>query len=611
MQIERAVELLRETQAEGLGGQTSRYQLMAALLFSGRVAAIEQLFVEQDAAEAFNFFLAGNQHLRAFETLGLAGDMSNFDEWLKLRREAIVLELSERNPASRQFDQSVRLCSTLSGLGYREQSQKLLNELVNLAGLVQGRQTELWSRSILLWLGRSEARQMALVAAKSEFPRMSAECQAAVLKGLFPAFEDAAFALWSTAPGEDEQSKWKSLEALYVFDRGPLGSDYRVVLASWLHRASDVLVKQTLSAEHVLALADIASGFGESDVALELLMTDLSPGLGQSMSPNLQWATAGRILTQRGTPEAAVPLFRAVRQTGVNPQAVYIDEVNTQLLSGHFDQARALEQARWLRPLATTRFFQGYNYLQAATELADEGRTKQAAEYAEAAFLLSDLGSMDVYWAASKYADILEKLEQPVRRADVLRAAWVESMQPYASSMQYMISNGYAGSLRFAAQKEKLARAIVCIEQGDMAGYQHQAMVAEKLQSQDIEMVCKCYPLLVKAGELELAEELYAKYQTAMLEQLDRWPDDSTALNNLAWMYAQCERQLDDAARLSQRAVQLSPNSAVFLDTLGEVQFRQGQVEQALETMRQCVRLDPRELHYRENLARYQASAAR
>ena len=139
-----------------------------------------------------------------------------------------------------------------------------------------------------------------------------------------------------------------------------------------------------------------------------------------------------------------------------------------------------------------------------------------------------------------------------------------------------------------------------------MVGYRHQARVAFKLQPQDVEMVCQCYPLLLKAGETELAEELYTRYQTVMLEQLEQWPDDSTALNNLAWMYAKCDRQLEEAAKLSQRAVQLAPSSPVFLDTLGEVQFRQGQVDRALETMRQCVRLDPREQHYRENLVRYQ-----
>ena len=618
-QVRRAVELLSQADQAGQLGQTSKYQLMAALLFSGRIAAIEQMLLEQDRAEAFNFFLSGNQFARAFEALGLAADLSNFDAWLITRREQLAQELSQRNPDSSLFDQCTRLCSTLSGLGYRQQAQQLLDELVQRARLEPNRQAELWSRSLLLWLGRSEARQLALLAAKAEFPQMSDDCRSVVLKGLFPEFGEAAYALWSTAPGETDELKWQNLENLHVFDRTWFGSDYRSILAGWTQRAIAVLVKGTLTPDHLNALAEIALGFGESDMAVKLLTNDLSPGLGQSTSPNLQWATAARIMmqrgkptarimTQRGTPEDSLSLFRAVRQTGSNPQQAYVDEVQALLLSGHFGLGRELEQSRWLRPLATTRFYQGYNYLQAAHELSENHQWEQAAEYAEAAFLLADLGSMDVYWGASEYAEILEKLKDPVRRADVLRDAWVESLQPFASSMQYMFSNGYTSSLRFSAQKEKLARAIVCIAQDDMAGFQHQVAVARQLQSQDIEMVCQCYPLLQKAGKAAIAEDLFATYEADMQQQLEQWPNDATALNNLAWMYSQCDVKLDEALELSHRTMELAPRSAVFMDTLAEIQFRSGAVDEALDTMRQCVRLDPRELHYRENLVRFHAA---
>ncbi|MCC7335978.1 MAG: hypothetical protein IT422_12830 [Pirellulaceae bacterium] len=607
-QVRRAVELLGEADRDGQLGQTNKYQLMAALLFSGRVEAIEQMLLEQDSTEAFNFFLAGNQHARAFEALGLAADLSNFDAWLLKLRDQIGQELSQRNPDNRNFDQCTRLCSILSGLGYRQQAQQLLDELVVRARLEPRRQADLWSRSLLLWLGRSEARQLALVAAKAQFPQMSGECQSVVLKGLFPEFGETAYALWSTAPGETDERKWQDLENLYVFDRAWFGSDYRTQLSGWLQRAMDALAKGGLTPEHLNALAEIALGFGESDMAVEMLQNDLSPGLGQSTSPNLQWATAARIMSQRGKSEASLSLFRDVRQSGSNPQQTYVDEVQALLLSGHFALARELEQSRWLRPLATTRFYQGYNYLQAAQELSESHQWERAAEYAEAAFLLADLGSMDVYWGASEYAEILEKLKDPVRRADVLRAAWIESLQPFASSMQYMFSNGYSSSLRFSAQKEKLARAIVCIVQDDMPGFQHQVAVARKLQSQDIEVVCQCYPLLQKAGKTAIAEELFASYEADMQQQLAQWPNDATALNNLAWMYSQCDVKLDEALELSHRAIKLAPNSAVFLDTLAEVQFRSGAIEEALDTMRQCVRLDPRELHYRENLVRFHAA---
>ncbi|MEO8272422.1 MAG: hypothetical protein ABI557_22120, partial [Aureliella sp.] len=359
VQVRRAVELLVEAEQVGQSGLTSKYQLMAAMLFSGRVAPIEQMLQEQDPAEAFNFFLAGNQYARAFEALGLEADLSNFDDWLVAGRERIVQELSQNNPDIRHFDQWTRLCSTLSGLGYRQQAQQLLDELVEQARLKPKRQTELWSRSLLLWLGRSEARQMALVAAKAQFPQMSEECQAVVLKALFPEFDDAAYALWSTAPGETDEAKWQNVENLYVFDRTWFGSDYRTRLTGWLQAAMAVLAKRSLSSEQLEALADVALGFGESDLAVTLLKTDLSPGLGQSASPNLQWATAAQIMVQRGTPEDSLSWFRKVRQSGSNPQQAYVDEVQALLLSGHFALGRELEQSRWLRPLATTRF-QGY-----------------------------------------------------------------------------------------------------------------------------------------------------------------------------------------------------------------------------------------------------------
>ncbi len=363
-----------------------------------------------------------------------------------------------------------------------------------------------------------------------------------------------------------------------------------------------------MSTEQLEVLADVALGFGDSDLALELLMTDLSPGMGQATAVNLHWARAAQIYVQRGTPDEALTWFKAVRQSGNNPQQTYVDEVQAAILSGKFELGQQLELARWLRPLATTRFFQGYNYQQAAHELFEEHRFSSAEEYAQAAFALADVASMDIFWAASEYADILEELEQPQRRADVLRAAWVELLQPYGTATQYMFSNGYTSSLRFSAQKEKLARAIACINQGDMAGFAHHVEVARRLQPQDIEMVCQCYPLLLKANQLEIAKHMFDEYERAMQEQLTAWPNDATALNNMAWMYSQCDVKLDEALALSQQAVERAPSSAIFLDTLAEIQFRMGSVAQALDTVRQCIRLDPRENHYRENLVRFHAT---
>jgi tetratricopeptide (TPR) repeat protein len=329
---------------------------------------------------------------------------------------------------------------------------------------------------------------------------------------------------------------------------------------------------------------------------------------------NIHWTEAARIFIERGKPESALPLLSAVRRTGINPQHAYAQEVQALVLSGQFDRAQTLEQAQWLRPLATSVRSQGYGYFQAAREFVELQQFDRAAEAAEVAYHLAELGSIDLYWSASVYGDILEELDQPLRRADVLRSAWVEALQPFASSMQTMLGDGYVtgyfSSLRYSAQKEKLARAIASIHQQQWQTFEETVQVARRLQPQDIEIVCQCYPLLQQHGQSELAEQLFAQYEQEMLRQIERWPNDATALNNLAWMYSQCDKKLEEANQLSQQAVRLAPSSAVFLDTLAEVQFRAGDITSAQNTMRECIRLDPRERHYRENLIRFRKTAA-
>ena len=130
------------------------------------------------------------------------------------------------------------------------------------------------------------------------------------------------------------------------------------------------------------------------------------------------------------------------------------------------------------------------------------------------------------------------------------------------------------------------------------------------MQPHDIETVVQCYPRLIEAGQTALAEEVFTTYDLAMQKHIARWPNDSTALNNLAWMYAKCDRKLDAALRLARHASDSAPHSAVYLDTLAEVEFRLGHTSRALELTKQCICLDPRESHYRENLVRFRKATS-
>ena len=69
-------------------------------------------------------------------------------------------------------------------------------------------------------------------------------------------------------------------------------------------------------------------------------------------------------------------------------------------------------------------------------------------------------------------------------------------------------------------------------------------------------------------------------------------PDAPVVLNNLAQLLIKTKPS--EALTLAQRAVQLAPETAPFLDTLAQAQAALGQVEQALKTQTKAVSLAPR-----------------
>jgi tetratricopeptide (TPR) repeat protein len=93
--------------------------------------------------------------------------------------------------------------------------------------------------------------------------------------------------------------------------------------------------------------------------------------------------------------------------------------------------------------------------------------------------------------------------------------------------------------------------------------------------------------------------EPYFLYLGAAYEQLDRpadaeavfteclalYPDSHRVMNYLAYMWADADRNLEQALQYSVRSLTLDPDNGAYTDTLGWIQFRLKQHELALETV--------------------------
>jgi membrane associated rhomboid family serine protease len=90
---------------------------------------------------------------------------------------------------------------------------------------------------------------------------------------------------------------------------------------------------------------------------------------------------------------------------------------------------------------------------------------------------------------------------------------------------------------------------------------------------------------------------------------------NALALNNYAWTLAvsehPSEEQLRVALALARRAVrETRRGDANLLDTLAEVYFQSGRVDEALETIDEAIGLAPREPYFREQRRRFQGERA-
>ena len=80
------------------------------------------------------------------------------------------------------------------------------------------------------------------------------------------------------------------------------------------------------------------------------------------------------------------------------------------------------------------------------------------------------------------------------------------------------------------------------------------------------------------------------------------------ACNQLAWLFACTNRNLNEAIVLSKRSLTLSPGSSTYLDTLGRCYFQAGLIDKAIEAQSEASRLEPFRRQIQRQLAEFRAA---
>jgi tetratricopeptide (TPR) repeat protein len=117
--------------------------------------------------------------------------------------------------------------------------------------------------------------------------------------------------------------------------------------------------------------------------------------------------------------------------------------------------------------------------------------------------------------------------------------------------------------------------------------------------------------LVRKRGKPDEAAALVETARAHFLAEIKKQADAAEHYNNLAWLLANTDMHLEEARQLSQKSLELAPDTAAYLDTLAEVCLRLGEPARAVEFQKQAVELEPQSLDLVERLKRFEEAAAK
>jgi tetratricopeptide (TPR) repeat protein len=135
-----------------------------------------------------------------------------------------------------------------------------------------------------------------------------------------------------------------------------------------------------------------------------------------------------------------------------------------------------------------------------------------------------------------------------------------------------------------------------------------QALAIAKLAPEEPTFALVAVPVLQANHHTKEANDLFNKAYAAAHRALDEAPDNPLRLNNVAWLCAICDEKLDEALSLALRAEKLDADDPNLADTVAEIQFRKGNVDDAIEQINRAIQLDPKSDYFKAQLKRFESA---
>jgi tetratricopeptide (TPR) repeat protein len=371
-----------------------------------------------------------------------------------------------------------------------------------------------------------------------------------------------------------------------------------------------------------LSLVDLFAGIGRQDLARRGLEALARSG---DLEALIRWAevemtqgdarTAEGLWNQAALKAAEVSTSRAIvtPDHGLAYAKTVVGRWKLAERSGHrrlADQYR--RRVRLMLASPSLRFRKEFS-----DYLREEKVYELAAETLRELIVLASFGdedSPDLFSVAVAYVGSLEKLHESeperfealgMKLSDVMR--WSD-LAVLGILEQTLYHDTTFISVPISIRKTMLRYAIDAKDPGLVKTALAEIELHDPL---NIDVAERLLPELRQAGMEDLADRAFNRLMDRGQRHVERFGTDAMTLNNLAWTAAMNGQRLDQALEFSSRAVALEPDSVVYRDTLAEVLFLLGEVEQALSLEKACLLDEPDEWHLHQQIKKYEEALAK
>ncbi|MFV1965071.1 MAG: tetratricopeptide repeat protein, partial [Pirellulaceae bacterium] len=582
-ECKRRIETIQSLSKSNMG---SDWYCAEALLINGYFDEALDLLREGNACAVFQMLCFQHRYREAFELVGVDYPGGFNTAWFQSVAEEMAAEAPE---AKDHLRIAVHAARVLYGLGDRAQA---VQAFALLANQVQGDRDGRRIRQICeaeLRLGLTET---ALEHAASS---LSKDSRPYALSVLFPNQSDRARVWWDYYRLTDGETPPRDrLERIWNLMGRPLkrassnahrSLDWQTEIQAAERYAQGLDPAQRTS--WLVALAETCLGHGDRQQARRLFeltaesSADSALHVGDLWAEEEEWSAAARWYGQ------------AWKMANPQPLGLYL-QGQALIRAGQDEQGRRLCDIASLVPLASR-----------ARHALAKGMKQRG--YAEAAaeqwrWILRTGPFRDWY-----VADAAKELGNAINGRDRLEAArlW-ESMllSCLKTSSAFVKVEGYV-QIPHLIHK---TRARGLLAEGRLEEAVREVRLSHAAWPANVSLAEDMVVELEAAGCQAAADELFDSTFEHLQRLCDDFPRGATHHNNLAWVAARCDRRLDDALKHAIRAVQLAPKSSAYLDTLAEVHFRRGNLQDAIRCARQCLQADPDDRHYHEQMERFLAA---